>query len=282
MRVTSLSIASTLGALACFQTAVVVVASSPGSSTLQNILDNTHNGPEYQYPTDFTRDIIPVGHDKSSLTETRTLKSLYISQLLEILKRQNPRNNFVPSATRNGVFDTNPVQTLYLFIDIKTDGVETWKYVSQELQPLRDLGYLTKVQDGNSIPGPITVIGTGNTPLSLIAGLENRDYFYDAPLADLGKSQFQNITSLISPIASTSFDEAVGAVNSDKEDPLTSAQLETLRGQIKTAKSKGIGARYWETPGWPIRKRNEIWRVLLKEGVALLNVDDLDAVGEFF
>ncbi|EAS31129.1 uncharacterized protein CIMG_06608 [Coccidioides immitis RS] len=318
MRVTSLFVASALGAFASFQT--TVLARSLGSTELQNVLDDTDNAPEYHYPTDFTREIIPVpchshndywrdrpvysaiaagcvsieadvwlingtlyvGHHRSSLAETRTLKSLYIDQIVQILKRQNPQNKFVPSSTRNGVFDTNPAQTLYLFIDIKTDGVETWKQVSKDLQPLRDLGYLTKVKNGIKISAPVTVIGTGNTPLNLITELENRDYFYDAPLAELDQPELDNISSLISPIASTSFEAAVGATNQDKEDPLTSAQLETIRAQIKKAKSKGIGARYWQTPGWPIRRRNEIWRVLLKEGVALLNVDDLDAVKEYF
>lgn len=182
----------------------------------------------------------------------------------------------------SGVFDTNPFQTLYLFIDIKTEAVETWKHVSEALQPLRDRNYLTQVSDDVRVPGPITVIGTGNTPLDLITELKERDCFYDAPLADLGEPKFENISSLISPIASTSFKQAVGAVDSDKKNLLTDDQLEILQAQIKTAKGKGIGARYWDTPSWPIRKRNEIWRVLLREGVSLLNVDDLEAVKGHF
>lgn len=112
--------------------------------------------------------------------------------------------------------------------------------------------------------------------------LKERDYFYDAPLADLGEPKFKNISDLISPIASTSFKQAVGAVDSDRKNLLSEEQIEVIQAQIKTAKSKGIGARYWETPSWPIRKRNEIWRVLLREGVALLNVDDLEAVQRYF
>ncbi|EEP78991.1 conserved hypothetical protein [Uncinocarpus reesii 1704] len=304
MRVTSLFVASTLGAW------TAVVARSVGSSTLQNILKDTDGSPEYHYPTDFTREIIPlarstvvwlttssnfsdywrdrpvysaiaagcisieadvwlidgtlyVGHHKASLTKERTFKALYIDQILRILERLNPRTEFEPTSTKHGVFDTDTRQTLYLFIDIKTDGVETWRQVSKELQPLRDLGYLTTVEAGSRSAGPVTVIGTGNTPLNLVEELTTRDYFYDAPLADLHR--LENITSLISPMASTSFKRAVGAVDSDEEDLLSSDQLETLRSQINVAKSRGIGARYWETPSWPIRKRNEIWRVLLKE-----------------
>lgn len=69
---------------------------------------------------------------------------------------------------------------------------------------------------------------------------------------------------------------------SDTEPVFTDEQLSTLRAQIATAKSRGIGARYWDTPYYPIRLRNAVWRELLQEGVALLNADDLDAVAEFF
>jgi hypothetical protein len=39
--------------------ALASYASDPGA--LQNILRNTDKSDRYQYPTDFTRDIIPVG-----------------------------------------------------------------------------------------------------------------------------------------------------------------------------------------------------------------------------
>lgn len=41
-----------------------------------------------------------VGHDRSSLTEERTLESLYINPMLEVLKRQNPESRFVPEPTK--------------------------------------------------------------------------------------------------------------------------------------------------------------------------------------
>lgn len=92
-----------------------------------------------------------------------------------------------------------------------------------------------------------------------------------------------DITGLISPIASTSFADAIGKVTlSDTEPVLNDEQLSTLRSQIATAKKRGIGARYWETPNYPIRTRNLVWRTLLREGVALLNVDDLDAAASYF
>lgn len=39
---------------------VPVLGAPPASGALQNILQNTHNSPAYEYPTDLTRGIIPV------------------------------------------------------------------------------------------------------------------------------------------------------------------------------------------------------------------------------
>ncbi|KAI9045388.1 uncharacterized protein KD926_008815 [Aspergillus affinis] len=273
-------------------------------SELQNVLKNTHGGSEYG---DYWRDIpfytglsrgcvsteadvwlyngtLYVGHDESSLTEERTFESLYVRPMLEVLERQNPQTPFVTSPTNNGVFDTDTSQTMYFFVDLKTSGPKTLEAVTAALQPLREKGYLTALKSNKTIAhGPITVIGTGNTPLNLIGPVADRDIFFDAPLDALDQPQYAGVTSLISPIASTSFNRAVGALNSSDDNAILSEdQLDSLRSQIRTAKIRGIGARYWETPYYPIWARNAVWRTLLQEGVALLNADDLDAVSEYF
>ncbi|PWY90791.1 hypothetical protein BO70DRAFT_307038 [Aspergillus heteromorphus CBS 117.55] len=296
---------------------VVLPSQAVGTSELQSVLKNTHGGNEYGYPTDFTRGIMPipvhshndywrdipfytgiskgcisteadvwlyngtlyVGHDESSLTEQRTFETLYVNPILDVLKRQNPTSRFVTSPTKNGVFDTDTSQTLYFFIDVKTSGPETFQAAIDALEPLRERGYLTTLKDNKITKGPVTVIGTGNTPLDMVSPVTSRDYFFDAPLESLGDAKYSDLTGLVSPIASTNFEAAVGRLVSDA---LSEKQLDALRSQIQTAKSKGIGARYWGTPYFPIRKRNFVWRTLLEEGVTLLNADDLDAVAIYF
>lgn len=72
-------------------------------------------------------DTLYVGHETSALTASRTFESLYINPILDVLKRQNPPNGvFGNVTTKNGVFDTSSGQTLYLFVDVKTDGNSTW------------------------------------------------------------------------------------------------------------------------------------------------------------
>lgn len=190
---------------------------------------------------------------------------------------------YILNGTSSGVFDTDRSQTLYLFIDLKTAGEETWTSVLDALSPLRDAGYLTTLEGNKTLTsGPVTVIGTGNTPMNLVGPIANRDYFIDGPLADLDSSENSHITNLISPIASTNFEAVFGSISGTIDGALNKDQLATLRQQIKTAKERGVGARYWGAPEWPIRKRNELWKTLVEEGVALLNADDLQATAEFF
>jgi hypothetical protein len=128
----------------------------------------------------------------------------------------------------------------------------------------------------------VTIIGTGETPLEMVTSVSDRDYFFDAPLGNLNDPKYASVDGTVSPIASTDFAAAVGKVTADTDPVLTDEQLKALREQISTASERGIGARYWNTPAFPIRTRNLVWRTLLREGVTLLNADDLDAVASYF
>lgn len=87
-------------------------------------------------------DELYVGHTTSSLTSRRTLRSLYIDPLVEILNQQNPATPFrrILDTPARGVFDADPGQSVVLLIDFKTDGATTWPAVAEELAPLRDRG----------------------------------------------------------------------------------------------------------------------------------------------
>ncbi|KAF2437187.1 hypothetical protein EJ08DRAFT_684705 [Tothia fuscella] len=226
-----------------------------------------------------------VGHELSALTKERTFESLYVNPILDTIKRENPTTPFVQgSTTKNGVFDASSGQTFYLWIDLKTPAADTWPAVLRALGPLKDAGYLSTTNGTALNSGAVTAIGTGNTPQSYFlpdpATASNpRFVFFDAQLATLNQPANAGITNLITPIASSPFSGNFGRVVSQE---LNSTQLTLLRSQISFARSKGIGARYWDQPNWPLGTRNAIWRTLINEGVALLNVDDLEDAAEFW
>lgn len=223
-----------------------------------------------------------VGHDRASLTTNRTLQSLYIDPLVDLLNQTNPRTEFFNGAdTRNGIFDVDRNQSLTLLIDVKTDGAKTWPLVVEQLQPLRERGWLSYVENGVRHDGPITVVGTGNTPFKLIiANSTYRDYFFDAPLESMFEDPDKDIdlstidmtyNSTNSHYASVNLDKAIGSTFLGVRDD----QLRTIKGQLKGAHRRGLAARYWDTPSWPIGLRDGIWHTLVFAGVDMLNVDDL-------
>ena len=268
-------------------------------------------------------DELYVGHDTASLTRNRTFTSLYIDPLVKILEHQNPDTDFY-NGTSHGVFDTHPGKPLTLLVDLKTSGAETWPWVLKQLAPLRERGWLSYVQDNQVHFGPITVVGTGNTPFDLLtSNTTYRDAFFDAPLdqmweprlptpemqdwpafddslpgerldEDEGSAEESSTPSPLPDIghglsgvlptddfnesnsyyASVSFGKAVGRMWRGRLSP---RQMKIIRGQIRGAHRRGLKARYWDLPAWPLGLRNHVWDVLVREGVDMLNVDDLRA-----
>lgn len=217
------------------------------------------------------RDALYVGHERAALQPNRTFQSLYIQPLVDILEHQNPATDFYrDDDNHRGVFDTDPDQTLTLLVDVKTSGAETWAKVVEQLEPLRQRGWLSFYANGTTHTRPITVVGTGNTPFDLLtSNTTYRDYFYDAPLHKLTTADYGATNSYY---ASVSFGAAIG---SPWMGGLGTEQIERIRAHVQAAHARGLKARYWDLPSWPIGTRNRLWNVLVNEGVDLLNVDDV-------
>ncbi|KAI0704963.1 hypothetical protein BC835DRAFT_1410295 [Cytidiella melzeri] len=276
------------------------------------------NAPILQYPTQLTQNIVPkpihshndywrdvplltalsfgvasveadvslingtlfIGHEIQALTPNRTFDSVYIQPLLKVLNAQNPKDEFTVNLTsHNGPFDTAGDIPLQLLVDIKTDGAEALPFILQALEPLRSAGFLTTFANGTLTTSAVTVVGTGNSPLDLVKALEPRDYFFDAPLTQLTDPSLNTTWDpTLSPLASTDYEVAVGwsGINN-----ISDAQLANITQFVGDAHARGIAARFWDTPGWPIYARDNVWRVLLENGADWLNADDLEAAANF-
>ncbi|KAL5533892.1 hypothetical protein ACEPAG_352 [Sanghuangporus baumii] len=289
----------------------------PGILSQIALLESS-NSSLLQYPSDFTQNIVPkpihshndywreiplltalsfgvasveadvwlinstlfVGHELAALSDDRTFDSLYVQPLVQIIEKQNPQNKFTINQTSlNGVFDMAGDIPLQLLVDIKTDGVEALPVILQALEPLRQRGYLTTVNNGTISLKPILVVGTGNSPLDQVKALEPREYFFDAPLDQLNNSSANTTWDItLSPVASTDYNAVVGWSGVGN---ITDEQRSRIVALVNDAHSRGIRARFWDTPGWPISARNNVWRELLNDGADWLNADDLEAAAQF-
>lgn len=153
--------------------------------------------------------------------------------------------------------------------------------------------------------GPLTIIGTGDTPLLRVLEMEPRDIFFDAPLIGLdrpivytdpttGDLQMLDWSSTFAPVASGKFPlqayvaEAAGTVLPFLDDiPYPTAALNpgnvmsSVAARIKLAHSKGIEARWWGVVSWPRRVRWRMWRRLKALGADWINADELVEVAQF-
>lgn len=243
--------------------------------------------------------IIYVGHALNSLDTHRTLQSLYLNPLVSILKGANPKDGIkskINDLTKDidlgnyesevrdpsGVFSTDSHATLYFLIDFKTDGNELFETIYHSFDELRSLGWLsyydTTTEKFNW--GPITVVGTGNTPLDKVLNQGKiRDIFFDGPLDLLSRDSNQYNLG-VSPMVSSSLKKLVN----NEYIPisgLTKDQNDRMAKQIEIAHEKGIVTRIWDTPWWPVIREDNIWRQIINAGSDLLNADDLQKAVEF-
>jgi hypothetical protein len=268
------------------------------------------------YPTDITRDIVPipchshndywrriplyeaihygcisieadvwkfgdelfVGHSESSLTINRTFANLYINPLVEILNNQNPSNQF-GKAENHGVFDEDANQVLVLLVDMKTDGRETFVAVQSAISPLREKGYLTYFNGNDLILRPIIVVGTGNTPFeSIVENSTYRDIFFDAPLSSFSaKSPTIAHTTYNTTNSYYASTSILEVAGLPWRGRYSDDQIARLIDHIDGAHMVGLKARYWETPQWPRALRHYVWALLMQIGADILNVDDIYA-----
>jgi hypothetical protein len=251
-----------------------------------------------------------VGHDTFALTKERTFTTLTLAPILKALNQANRVNAKYTNADKEqasfwqglqqstssntstpwtgyfslGLGASAPIQVL---VDIKTEGNETWPVLVKQLQPLRDLGWLTRYENGKIIPGPVTIIGTGNTPINQLAAETSRDVFLDCPLGKLSGTAYvgpdgteYKYNSTLCGIASSDF------LNFSPEWKGVTDVPDGVRNNLTTAFDEahalGIKTRVWDTPEWPKYARYTINKLMLELGSDWLNCDDLGDVANNF
>ena len=237
-----------------------------------------------------------VGHTSRSLNRNRSLRAMYLDPLQKLIAGQN--HNTTGEDWR-GIFNKAPQQTIVLLIDIKTSGKETFAELDAQLQPLRDLDFLTHWNGTARVMRPLTVVASGNAPFASILAMDasHRDIFLDAKLENLvsagddwsqGAPRFKfNVSN--SYYASTRVANArvrpyamYEPTGPEQEEALLRDSqipqfVDVMDSQLNQAKARGLVTRYWDAP----KQKNleeVIWRWLLDNDVGVLNMDDMGTV----
>ncbi len=195
-----------------------------------------------------------IGHDEADLDPSRTLRSLYLDPL------------------RAAVAGRDASDPLLLLIDIKTDGPATYAALDEVLSDYADV--LTRVEDGQVIPGPVMAVVSGNRPGDEMLADPSRYAFYDGRLSDLENGPEPAFMPLVS-------DNWTRHFSWKGSGEMPGNEREKLAGLVERARAAGYHLRFWATPDVPGPARDALWHALAEAGVDFINTDDLVGFAEF-
>ena len=204
-------------------------------------------------------DSLFVAHNSEDIKPGRTLRTLY----LEPLKNQIKKNK--GSVYGNG-------EEVILFIDIKDDGLKTYKLLHNILEGYKP--YLTVFENGVKKTGSIMVVVSGNRPFEFMKSQKIRYAGYDGRIEDIDS----DISSTLMPILS---DNWTKCFKWDGKGAMPESEKQQLTTYCKTAKSKGYILRFWNTPNQTAEQRIAVWTELKNAGVGLIGTDNLEELQKF-
>ncbi len=187
-----------------------------------------------------------VGHDEWMLHPSRTLESLYLDPLRERVHQ-------------NGGTVHGDGRTFLLLVDIKQRGEEVYAELRRALAERREL--LTTFSGTSVDAGAITVVLSGNRPITRVANEATRLVAIDGRLADLDR----NPPSSLVPLVSAPW---TGTFAWDGRAEIPPNELSMLRSLANRAKAQGRMLRFWGAPDLP-----PAWAALRSAGVNWINTD---------
>ena len=205
-------------------------------------------------------DSLFVAHDFSQIKPGKTLRELYLDPLKKIISKNN-----------GSVYGEGT--ELILLIDIKDDGLRTYKLLHQILEDYKEM--LTSYNQGIKNQGSIAVIVSGNRPFEYMQDQVVRYAGYDGRISDLDSGIASSLMPLVSDNWQRHFKwNGVGEMPAAEKDKLLLI--------VQKAHKNGYKLRFWATPDKPGIERDAVWNELKNADVDLIGSDDLKGLQTMF
>jgi hypothetical protein len=204
-------------------------------------------------------DSLYVAHNRKDIKPGRTLRALYLEPLMEYI-----------SEDQFAIYDS--ASPLILLVDIKDDGLTTYKLLDRILNESREI--LCKVSRGAYVPGSVMVVVSGNRPIEYMEQQTQRFAFVDGRMENLTETYPPLLMPLIS-------DRWTKYFTWRGKGDMPEEERSQLKLYVQQAHEKGQLVRFWATPDKPGLEREAVWTELLEAGVDLLNTDDLAGLRNF-
>ncbi len=194
-----------------------------------------------------------VAHDLEEIVPGRTIRSLYLDPLREMVQENNG------SVYRDG-------SGIYLLVDVKTEHPDVWRELRSELMDYS--GMLTFFREGKVEKGPVTVIISGSRDWAAMSEDPNCPAFYDGRIEDLSDKP----ASLLIPLISAGWADEF---KWEGEGLIPASDLQKMKAVIAGAHSQGRLVRFWATDVPGQARQKYVWDLLLEAGVDVINTDKL-------
>ena len=204
-------------------------------------------------------DSLYVAHDRKDIRQGRTLRALYLEPLSEYIADEG-----------GAIYDSS--YPLILLVDIKDNGLSSYKLMDRILNEFRDI--LCKVDQEAYVRGSLMVVVSGNRPMEYMMKQTQRFAFVDGRLKDLE----EEYSPLLMPLISDRWTKHFSWMGKGK---MPQEEKERLRSYVQQAHENGQLIRFWATHDQPGEQRDAFWTELLEAGVDLINTDDLGGLREF-
>ena len=204
-------------------------------------------------------DSLYVAHNRRDIKPGRTLRALYLEPLMQRISKD-----------RLAIYDS--ASPLILLVDIKDDGLTTYKLLDHILSESREI--LCQAGPEGYVPGNVMIVVSGNRPIEYMMQQTQRFAFVDGRMENLTETYPPLLMPLISD-RWTKYFTWRGKGDMPEEERVQ------LRLYVQDAHENGQLIRLWATPDSPGKERKAVWNELVEAGVDLINTDDLAGLRAF-
>lgn len=252
----------------CLLLSVMSVCNAQNKNNTQSIPAHAHNDYNHKRPLldaldckfkSIEADVFSVGdslfvaHDFDKIRPGRTLRNLYLNPLKDIVARND--GSVYGDATE-----------IILLVDIKNDGLTTYKLLHKILEDYKDI--TTSYRSGAVVTKAVSVIVSGNRPKEYMQKQEIRYAGYDGRIPDLDSRMNASFMPLVSDNWNKYF-------SWKGKGEMPDAEKKKLHQYAKQAKENGYMLRFWANPDRPGPEREAVWKELQNAHVDLIGADDL-------
>jgi alkaline phosphatase len=193
-------------------------------------------------------DTLFVAHEAADMKPSRTLSSLYLNPLAEVIRENK------------GKLFTDSDQSMQLLIDLKTSAAQTMPALVAELEKYKAI---------LAPKGPVKIVLSGNTPAPAEFGNYPDYIYYDGrPGISYTPAQLERIGLISQAFPNYTRWKGKGVLTKDEK-----VKIEKVISEVH---EKGKKIRFWATPD-----HINAWKMLMNLGIDYINTDKVQELGSY-